>query len=255
MTVLQRGPKDRLASLVSGLALVVLLGTLLGLPFWLLVLLRIVRISGYGRALHAMRRGRVLIVANHPSLIETFLIPLVFWPWAMVRLRMFPWSLPDKNLFKGFTPAHHEWLRCIRVGRDDTLESRRLNWSAMKRVMDLFERQQCFVAHLEGGRTAKQPDPVIVGPNRMGRIRNAQVLKAAWKKGAWILPLHVGMTDAMKRDLPGFGQSLRRLLTSPACWPVRLEFRRPYRIEGPRFDEEAEKRRLELAILTPEGTG
>jgi len=74
-----------------------------------------------------MRRGRVLIVANHPSLIETFFIPLVFWPWAMFRLRMFPWSLPDKNLFKSFTPEHHERLRCIRVGRDDTLESRRLN--------------------------------------------------------------------------------------------------------------------------------
>ena len=99
----------------------VLLGTLLGLPFWLLGLLRVIRISGYWRAVDYVRRGRVLIVANHPSLIETFLIPLVFWPWAMFRFRMFPWSLPDKNLFKGFTPQHHERLRCIRVGRDDTL--------------------------------------------------------------------------------------------------------------------------------------
>ena len=57
-----------------------------------------------------VRRGRVLIVANHPSLIETFLIPLVFWPWAMFRLRMFPWSLPDKNLFKGFTPEQYDRL-------------------------------------------------------------------------------------------------------------------------------------------------
>ena len=229
----------------------VLLGTLLGPPFWLLGLLRVIRISGYWRAVRYVRRGRVLIVANHPSLIETFLIPLVFWPWAMVSLRMFPWSLPDKNLFRGLTPEQHERLRCIRVGRDDTLESRRLNWSAMKRVMELFERRQCFVAHLEGGRTPKQPEHVTVGPNRMGRIRNAQVLKAAWKKRAWILPLHVGMTDGMTQDLPGFGVSLRRLLFSPKDWPVRLEFRRPYRIVGQTFDEEAEKRRLELAILTP----
>ena len=154
-----------------------------------------------------MRRGRMLIVANHPSLIETFLIPLVFFPWAMFRLRMFPWRSPDKNLFKGFTPQHHERLRCIRVGRDDTLESRKLNWSAMKRVMEHFERQQCFVAHLEGGRTSKQVEHVSVGLNKMGKIRNAQILKAAWKKGAWIMPLHVKMTDDMKRDLPGFGES------------------------------------------------
>ena len=175
----------------------VLLETLLGIPFWLLGLFRVIRISGYWRTMNFVRRGRVLIVANHPSLIETFLIPLVFWPWAMFRLRMFPWSLPDKNLFKGFTPEHHERLRCIRVGRDDTLESRKLNWSAMKRVMEHFERQQCFVAHLEGGRTSKQAERVSVGPNKMGKIKNAQVLKAAWKKGAWIVPLHVRMKDDM----------------------------------------------------------
>ena len=165
---------------------------------------------------------------------------------------MFVWSLPDKNLFKGFTPAHHERLRCIRVGRDDTLESRKLNWSAMKRVMELFERQQCFVAHLEGGRTSKQAEHVSVGPNKMGKIKNGQILKAASKKGAWIMPLHVKMTDDMKQGLPGFGESLRRLLLSPKCWPIRLEFRQPYKIAGQRFDEETEKRRLELAILTPE---
>src|SRR5260370_42077531 len=113
---MQRGRKDRLASLSSGLAMAVLLGTLLGPPFWVLGLFRVIRISGYWRAVNCVRRGRVLIVANHPSLIETFLIPLVFWPWAMFRLRMFPWSLPDKNLFKGFTPEQHERLRCIRVG-------------------------------------------------------------------------------------------------------------------------------------------
>jgi len=249
---MQRGPQGRLASRLSSLATAVLLGTLLGLPFWLLGLFRIIRISGYWRAVRYVRRGRVLIVANHPSLIETILIPLVFWPWAMFRLRMFPWSLPDKNLFKGFTPADHERLRCIRVGRDHTLESRKLNWSAMKRMMENFERQQCFVAHLEGGRTSKQAEQVSVGPNKMGRIKSARILKVAWKKRAWIMPLHVKMTDAMGRDLPGFGESLRRLLLSPACWPVRLEFRRPYKIVGQRFDEEAEKRHLELAILTPE---
>ena len=247
--------RDRLASLLSGLVIAVLVGTLLGVPFWLLVLFRIIRISGYWRAVSYMRRGRVLLVANHPTLIETFLIPLAFWPWAMVRLRMFPWSLPDKNLFKGLSPERHEQLRCIRVGRDDTPESRKLNWTAMKRVMELFERQQSFVAHLEGGRTSKQAEHVSVGPNRMGRIRNAQVLKAAWKKDAWIMPLHVGMTHDMTRDLPGFGASLRRLLFSPKCWPVRLEFRSPYKIVGRRFEEEAEKRRLELAILTPESHG
>jgi hypothetical protein len=60
------------------------------------------------------------------------------------------------------------------------------------------------------------------------------------------------MTEAMKQDLPGFGESLRRLLLSPKCWPVRLEFRQPYKIAGQKFDEEKEKRRLELAILTAE---
>ena len=80
----------------------VLLGTLLGLPFWLLGLFHIIRISGYWRAVNCVRRGRVLIVANHPSLIETFLIPLVFFPWAMFRLRMFPWSSSGQEPLQGF---------------------------------------------------------------------------------------------------------------------------------------------------------
>ena len=107
---MQRGRKDRLVSLSSGLAMAVLLGIPLAIPFWLLRLFGVIRISGYWRAVDYVRRGRVLIVANHPSLIETFLIPLVFWPWAMFRLRMFVWSLPDKNLFKGFPPLVVEIL-------------------------------------------------------------------------------------------------------------------------------------------------
>ena len=99
---MHRGRKDQLVSLSSGLAMAVLLGTLLGIPFWLLGLLRVIRISGYWRAVGYVRRGRVLIVANHPSLIETFFIPLVFWPWAMVRLRMFPWSLSGQEPLQGF---------------------------------------------------------------------------------------------------------------------------------------------------------
>jgi hypothetical protein len=71
---MHRGRKNRLASFSSGLAMAVLLGTLLGLPFWLLGLFRVIRISGYWRAVDYVRRGRVLIVANHPSLIETLFL-------------------------------------------------------------------------------------------------------------------------------------------------------------------------------------
>jgi hypothetical protein len=66
------------------------------------------------------------------------------------------------------------------------------------------------------------------------------------------MPLHVGMKNGMVRDLPGFRESLRRMLLSPKCWPIRLQFRRPYKIVGQRFGEEAKKKRLQLKILTPE---
>ena len=105
----------------------VLLGTLLGIPFWLLVLFRIIRISGYWRAVGYMRRGRVLIVANHPSLIETFLIPLVFWPWAMFRLRMFVWSFSGQEPLQGFHAgsimsacAAFEWVATTRWNRGNS---------------------------------------------------------------------------------------------------------------------------------------
>ena len=167
----------------------VLLGTLLGIPFWLLGLFRIIRISGYWRAVNYVRRGRVLIVANHPSLIETFLIPLVFWPWAMFRLRMFPWSLPDKNLFKGFTPEHHERLRCIRVGRDDTLESRKLNWVRDEKGDGAF-RETAVLRRTSRRRSDEQTSRARVGrteqdgqdqerPDPQGRLEKGRLDHAA----------------------------------------------------------------------------
>ena len=127
---------------------------------------------------------------------------------------MFPWSFQTR-LSRVSLRSITSDCAAFELAATTRWSPRKLNWSAMKRVMELFERQQCFVAHLEGGRTSKQAEHVSVGPNKMGKIRNAQILKAAWKKGAWILPLHVKMTDDMKRDLPGLAR------VRGACCSVR----------------------------------
>lgn len=40
---------------------------------------------------------RMLIVTNHPSLIEAFLLPILFFPeWVFSPTRWAPWSMPDR---------------------------------------------------------------------------------------------------------------------------------------------------------------
>ena len=103
--------------------------------------------SGYWRAVDYVRRGRVLIVRQtipRSSKRSSFLSC------------SFPGRCSGSGCFRGVCRTRTSsrvsrrsimsGCAAFELGRDDTLESRKLNWSAMKRVMEHFERQQCFVA-------------------------------------------------------------------------------------------------------------
>ena len=193
----------------------------------------------------------MLIVANRPSLIESFLIPLVFFPGRCSAPDVCVES-PDKNLFKGFTRgtmsdcAAFESAATTRGVAETQLE-RDEKGDGTSRQTAVLPSHTSKAVERRAGRH------VSVGLTGSARS-DAQVLEAAWKKDAWIMPLHVRMTDAVTRDLPGFGESLRRLFLSPACSPISLEFRRPYKISDRGSTKKLQKRRLELAILHPSCT-
>jgi hypothetical protein len=94
----------------------------------------------------------------------------------MFRLGCFQVESWTKKASSGSLEHHYERL-LVRSAAAALEVSNKLG--AAKRVMEHFERQQCFVA-------AKRSNELMVCTCRSGRTRwadqNAQILKAAWKK-------------------------------------------------------------------------
>lgn len=124
--------------------------TIAGIAFWICVTTCGVRIYGFRKALNAVRNGKLVIVANHPSLVEPVIFYAMLWPWSLIP-RMAVWSMPDKRLL----PERTQWLfkawRCIAFSRENKHEAGK----AKKRAVEVVVQGETLVIHPEGGRTYK----------------------------------------------------------------------------------------------------
>lgn len=216
-------------------------GNILGAIFWLLVALRIIRIRGYRNAIRALGRGGIIIAANHPSLLETFLIPLVFWPRFLFNSRFYVWSTPDVALFPRGLKWMYVLLHCVTVDRNNP----RQGVAGVKRVAELLESGRNVVIHPEGGRTVKGKDFRRFGGRKVRRIRTL-VPKIACRADAHILPTYVWMRR-VNRPL-SFWDGLVRLFSRNHT-PIVISFARTYRVRSP-VCIDAENERLEQKILS-----
>lgn len=123
--------------------------------FWILPY----RVSGrlviHGRERYeaALRRGRVVIVANHPSVVESYFLSVLLssFFWRSIP-ELWPYSLPDPG---SFLPRWLWWsfplIRCVTVERGSVASRRR----ALHRSINFLRKGECIVIHPEGGRTTK----------------------------------------------------------------------------------------------------
>ena len=214
----------------------VALGIPLGLFFIFLVCCRRVHIRGYVRAVQLIGRGRVMIAANHPGMLETIFIPLLFFPLFLVRLRFFVWSVPDRRLL----PSRMRWLfwllRCITIDRSD----RKLTKYTLRELTELLESDSVAVIHPEAGRTEKG-DSFIIRGNRRMRSFISGVPALARSTNAVILPLWVSGTDVVLPVGTCFPHFLRSKIT--------FSFGTPYRPAHRARSRSAESAMLADAIL------
>jgi 1-acyl-sn-glycerol-3-phosphate acyltransferase len=150
------------------------------------------RTSVHGRH-HVGDQPNTLLIANHQSMIDSFLIGLaVFFPKALIWTHLMPWNpAASENFFRGRLRGwlSYNW-RCIpvREGRRDPQALRRLTKVLPKGVMILYP---------EGTRTRDGS----VGPGRPG----AGIV--ALTTGARVIPVAI---DGMREVLP-IGRSIPRI--------------------------------------------
>lgn len=215
---------------------VMLFGIPLGCLFLSLIILGRIKICGYMRAIRLAATGRVIIAANHPSMLETLLIPLLFFPWYLVSLRFFVWSVPDQRLLA-------PWIRWLFwLGRCIPIDRSRRNSSAytLRKLTDILERKGVVVMHPEAGRTFKGDSFITFGDRKI-RSFTSGVPSLAERTHAVILPLWVSGTDKV---LPG-----DTLLPHFMRSKIILSFGMSYRPYLKKEDRSEESRTLADAIL------
>ena len=215
---------------------VIIIGIPLGILFALLVALGRIKINGYSRALRLVARGNVIIAANHPSMFETLLIPLLFFPLYLAHLRFFVWSVPDRRLL-GPSIRWLFWFgRCITLDR--TIPS--LTKPALYKLTTILEHNGVVLIHPEAGRTDKGETFLIHGDRRIRHFVSG-VPSLARNTHAMILPLWVSGTNIV---LP-IGTIVPRLMRSK----IIFSFGTPYVPAKEKKDREQESIILAKAIL------
>ena len=213
------------------------------------------KIVGRENLVETVKRGPTAILTKHVSILDSFLVAMIFYPLYFTSSRYFLWSMPDENFFRRFLKLRVKWiprvLRCIRVERKGGREAVMRNRSAMDFLAQVYLHGYSGILHPEGGRTATGEDVQRIVHNRQERtIRNKLQASVVHVAAEYEIPIITGYihAPALEGKL-GFGTCIWRLLC-PWREPVVISFEQPaYIIEKP-YDILWELSRLKTFILT-----
>jgi 1-acyl-sn-glycerol-3-phosphate acyltransferase len=153
---------------------------------------------------HVGDQRNTLLIANHQSMIDSFLIGLAaFYPWAILKPHLLPWNpAAVENFFRGWLLGwlSYNW-RCIpvREGRRDP--------RALRRLVEVL-RRGTVILYPEGTRTRDGS----VGGGRPG----AGIV--ALTTGARVIPVAIdGMRDVLPigRKVPRIGKRIHVVIGPP----------------------------------------
>ena len=121
-----------------------------------------IKIEGKEHIRHARKFGKdgLLIVGNHPSLLEPIAIACAFGlPWALFNLKFHPYQTPDEiNFVKKF-----KWLRygaVIPIRR--TSKGGRNDVTALYQLLYVLRYQRAVILFSEGTRTGNAKEILLV---------------------------------------------------------------------------------------------
>ena len=136
---------------IACLFLIYTLGIFLGLFFCLLKKIGTVQLLGKENLIFKDKNQGLLILCNHPSLLEPILIPLLFFKHYLLRpLSGYPISTPDKANY--LDKWYWAWLNlcAIPINRKDKRSAIR----SLSKMKEVLGSGKTLILFPEGGRTS-----------------------------------------------------------------------------------------------------
>lgn len=143
------------------------LGVVGGILFWLLVLLRVVKIKGYQREKLLPCKGGLVVIYRHPSAKEPVLLPFLFFPWFLLELRYLPFSTPADYFYQQW------WYAPLRpVSLEIPRYKLREGEKALKKIKDLLNQGRIILFAPGGTREYKARHFKVI---RKGKIKKVKL--------------------------------------------------------------------------------
>ncbi|HET8580972.1 MAG TPA: 1-acyl-sn-glycerol-3-phosphate acyltransferase [Candidatus Paceibacterota bacterium] len=181
-----------------------------------------VRVEGRGRALCVLARGNAIIAANHPSALETCVIPVLFWPHSLAAPRLYPWSIARRDLFAPFFAG---LFRCIAIEPGHgAVKANRIACRAMGAAL---ECRDVLVIYPEGTRTCGSTGRECRNARVIAPFASDIVVRLARMHGSVIVPVYVDFGEV--REKLSFLSCLRRVLFQER---LVISFGEPYALSG-----------------------
>jgi len=142
----------KIISIIVQLIIIYTIGILLGLSIQLLIWVGLIKLKFAERFPH--RKGKLIIIANHPSLLGPLVLVSLFWQsYLRHPFKQTPIVVVDKiNIYKKSFYGRLPWIRPFCIPVDRKIDSH--NKNAIKQMAIVLEAGKILFWFPEGGRTS-----------------------------------------------------------------------------------------------------
>lgn len=163
---------------------------LIGFSFFLARAIGMIKVAHWERFPYWQKK--LIVVSNHPSLLETVLVPALFFnEYALSPFKYAPWSTPDSKNF------YNRWYWFWARSRSVPIDRIHGDGNSFMRLKAILDQGGIVVIFAEGGRTFRGKEFLYSRKGKkIRKLKDGASLLVA-RTGASILPIWVEGTDVI----------------------------------------------------------